>query len=267
MTDHDRPPPRNSKFPFDVWLGNVLAHETPLAQPLRFGLLELMATITAAAALLALFRALGIVGAALAFFAALIFTNLVYPRLFPASPARQAAMFDFVWGAVMPLVCLVFDPFVFKYGDIPLLAEDFGSPAPALFRTASFYPWTGPAYAAIAWQIVCLSVCLVAGKLSPGLAAAWTGMLWAGFAVASIVGVLLIVPAALAAIAGIGFLGFTPLFTARAFYRRALMAGTVAARRLPEGQAIALAQMGFVAALFAPGAAGLLVAVVADALG
>jgi hypothetical protein len=81
-------------------------------------------------------------------------------------------------------------------------------------------------------------------------------MLWVGFAVASIVGVLLIVPAGAAAVLGIGFLGFTPLFTARAYYRRALLAGSVAARGLPEQEAIYLALVGFFVAFVLPGAAG-----------
>jgi hypothetical protein len=259
MSDHDRPPRRELSFPLDVWLGNVLAHETPLAQPLRFGLLELMATITAAGALLALFRALGIVGAALAFFAALIFTNLAYPRLSPNSPARQAAMFDFVWGVVMPVVCLVYDPFVFKWGDT-LTHEDFGRPGAELFRTATIHPWAWPIYVAIAWQITILGVWLVTGKLLPSLAAAWTGMLWAGFALASIVGVILILPATMAALIGIGFLGYTPLFTARAFYRRALVAGGIAMRGLPATESIPLAILGFVVAAAIPAILGVLAA-------
>jgi hypothetical protein len=240
----------------NTWLGGMHNEPAQLTEPLRFHLWELMVTITVAAVLLALFRALGIVGAALAFIAAVMFTNLAFPRLSPNSPARQAAMFDFIWGAIMPLVCLTFDPFVFKYGDIPLLHEDFAGPDPMLLRTAEVYPWSWPIYAIIGWQVVCLGVWLVAGRLPACVAGCPAGMLWVGFAVACVVGVILAAPAAIASLMGIGLLGFTPLFTARAFYRRALMAGAVATRKLPASQAGFLALGGFWAALIVPGAAG-----------
>jgi hypothetical protein len=241
------------RSPLEVWLGGVRAGEAELAAPLKFHLWELMVTITVAAVLLALFRALGIVGAALAFFAALIFTNVVYPRF--SSPARQAAMFDLVWGGLMPLVCLTFDPFVFKYGDTPMLHEEFGGPTPSLFRTATVHPWSWPVYAIIGWQVACLAVWLVVGRLPAALAGFWAGMLWAGFGLASIVGVLLLLPSTAGAIMGIGFLGYTPLFTARTFYRRALIAGELA-RREAHGRAEWLLHFGFMAAVIIPGALG-----------
>src|SRR5687768_6183527 len=67
------------RTPLDAWLGDLELEASPQGEPLRFHLWELMITITAAAVLLALFRALGIFGAALAFFAAVIFTNYAYP--------------------------------------------------------------------------------------------------------------------------------------------------------------------------------------------
>lgn len=251
------PAPYFSRSPLDAWLGGIQTEESPLTEPLRFHLWELMVTITVAAVLLGLFRAVGIYGAALAFFAAVAFTNLAYPKLNARSPARQAAMFDFIWGAIMPLVCLAFDPFVFKYGDTPLLHEEFGGPGPLLFRSATIHPWSWPVYAIIAWQIACLGVWLVAGRLPAALAAVWAGMLWVGFGLAVVVGVLLIVPATAGAFAGIGFLGFTPLFTARTFYRRALMAGKVARRELPSHDDWLL-MCGVWAALLIPGTAGVL---------
>src|SRR5262245_43451773 len=96
------------------WRSEFRLADKELSQPLRFRLGELFAVVTAAAVLLALFRSLGIVGAALSFLAAVGFTNLIYPRWNGVSLARQQAMFDFVWGLVMPIVCLAFDPFVFK---------------------------------------------------------------------------------------------------------------------------------------------------------
>src|SRR4051812_26866476 len=88
-----------------TWLGDISPADAQSAQPLRFRLAELFAVITAAAALLALFRAMGIFGAAFSFITALAFTNQLYPNW--RSKADQEAMFDFIWGIVMPIVCLV----------------------------------------------------------------------------------------------------------------------------------------------------------------
>ena len=243
------------RTPLDAWLGDLELEASPRAEPLRFHLWELMVTITTAAVLLALFRGLGIIGAALAFFAAVIFTNYAYPKLNPTAPGRQATMFDFVWGAIMPLVCLTFDPFVFKFGDTPLLHQDFGGPAPSLFRTATIYPWSWPVYAIIGWQIVCLGVWLIAGRLPAGLTGFWAGMLWLGFTVAFLLGIVLALPATVAAVAGIGVLGFTPLFTARTFYRRAIAATRLAKDEAPHYADWPL-RIGVVAAVIIPGVLG-----------
>lgn len=260
--DAERTYPRNT-FQFRLlngWLGGVQIDATQITQPLRFRLWELMVAMTVAAVLLALFRSLGIIGAAVAFVAALAVTQGLYPALNRDSPARQAAMFDFVWGAIMPIVCLTFDPFVFKYGDVPFFSEPlYGVSSPLLFRTASFYPWSWPVYAIVVWQVVCLAVWLVLGRLPAGIAGLWAGMLWVGFALSCLVGVALVLPALAGAMVGIGLMGFTPLFTARAFYRRALMAGTVATRELPVRRASGLALLGYGAALLLPSCAGFFV--------
>jgi hypothetical protein len=60
-------------------------------------------------------------------------------------------------------------------------------------------------------------------------------MLWAGCLVASCVAILLVVPATFGIpIFGIGALGLTPIFTARAFYRRARQAWKIAELNLDE---------------------------------
>jgi len=211
-----------------TWLGGIRAERSKTAPPLRFRLVELFYVITVAAILLALFRALGIFGAVLSFVAAFVFTNVLYPLW--RDEDDQEVMFDFVWGMVMPVVCLVFDPFVFKADDLfaqgnPDISVTF---EPSL-QGLQFYPWSAPAYVLIAWQLACLALWLIAGRLSTEFSAVWSGLLWVGFAFASVVGVALAFPALLGvAFTGIGLLGFTPLFTARAFYRRAKYAGAIA---------------------------------------
>jgi hypothetical protein len=173
-------------------------------------------------------------------------------------------MFDLVWGALMPPVCLVFDPFVFKYSDamssarLDVIDVVFMS-TPQLWNEAHLQPWAVPVYALIGWQLLVLCVWLVAGRLPPDVSAAWTGMLWTGFAVACIVGGILFAPALFGILfAGIGLLGLTPLFTARAYYRRAILAAAIATRELPSPRAERLALLGYWLALPVP-AIGLIV--------
>src|SRR5688572_8906797 len=143
-----------------AWLGDLEIEPLQQTQPLRFHLGELFLAVTIAAGLLALFRAAGIIGAVLSFVSALVFTNVLYPRW--RSPAQQAAMFDFVWGMVMPVVCLVFDPFLFKQ------EQAFWAVGPTLSWTYSnhpeFYGYTFPVYAFVATQILCLGIWLIAGR-------------------------------------------------------------------------------------------------------
>jgi hypothetical protein len=230
-----------------TWLGDIHPEDAQSAQPLRFRLAELFCVITAAAALLALFRAIGIFGALFAFITALAFTNQLYPNW--RSKQDQETMFDFIWGIVMPIVCLVFDPFVFK------LDEDFFVRAESPFLTpnltsAHFASFSAPAYTFILSQWLCIAFLLVIGRPSPRLAAFCAGFLSVGFLFAGLLGVLLFIPSVLGLFAlGIGILGFTPLFTARAYYRRTIYASYLAT---DLGDLDAIRAFGFCVALIVP---------------
>ena len=239
----------------NLWLGGIHVGDSRAAEPLRFSLWELLAAMTVAAVLLALFRALGIVGAAAAFVAALALTQGFYPAWNRNSLLRQEAMFDFVWGALMPIVCLTFDPFVFKFDDPAMFSPGMRANP---FETSQLYPWSLTVYAVISCQIACLSLWLVVGRLPPALAAVLAGVLWVGFALACVVGVVLLLPAAVGSLFAIGAIGFTPLFTARAFYRRALQAGGLAIRELPPHQAEWRALVGYWLGIIVPAAVGTL---------
>src|SRR5262245_37273335 len=219
--------PRTRRRPARLtWLGDIYPEDAQSAQPLRFRLAELFCVITATAALLALFRAMGIFGALFAFITALAFTNQLYPNR--RSIQDQETMFDFIWGVVMPVVCLVFDPFLFKSNEDFPLAADHALFAPAL-STAQFADYAAPAYAFILSQWFGLAFLLVIGRPAPRLAAFYAGFLSVGFLFAGLLGVLLFIPSVLGLFAlGIGILGFTPLFTARAYYRRTIYASALA---------------------------------------
>jgi hypothetical protein len=232
-----------------AWLGELQIEPAQQTQPLRFRLGELFLAVTIAAGLLALFRAAGIIGAVLSFVSALLFTNVLYQRW--RSPAQQAAMFDFVWGIVMPVVCLVFDPFLFK-------AESnfwaLGEPSLWSFSTTpEFFGRTIPAYAFVGTQILCLGIWLVAGRLPADVSAVWSGILYCGFAFSAIVAVVLLVPAILGVtFFGVGLLGFTPFFTTRAFHRRVMLAGAIAAQELAVRRVQWLAILGYCLSLPLP---------------
>src|SRR4051812_1862488 len=172
-----------------TWLGDIYPEDAQSAQPLRFRLAELFIVITAAAALLALFRAMGIFGAVFSFITAVAFTNQLYPNWRPKPD--QEAMFDFVWGIVMPIVCLVFDPFIFKFD--PHVFETAGDIVAPSLSSSQFSALSAPAYTFILSQWLCLGSLLIIGRPSPRLAAFLSGILAVGFLFAGVLGVLLFV--------------------------------------------------------------------------
>lgn len=190
-------------------------------QEVRFSLREMFVATTIAAVMLALFRSIGIFGAVLSFLSAVIITLLVVPQFFAKDLPRQRLVFDFVWGMVMPIVCLVFDPFIFKNGGDPLeIFEPSHSIAPAMpkvqVNALAYYAWPF-----LAGQIATLGMALAWGKSLRRIAPFLAGVLATGFMVATCIGVLLALPAAFGTFAfGIGLLGFTPFFTAFTFLRR-----------------------------------------------
>ncbi len=194
-------------------------------EELRFSLRELFLATTVAAVMLALFRAVGIFGAVFSFLAAAIVTLLVIPRWWSTDRARQRIYFDFVWGLVMPIVCLVFDPLVFKHGDFgedPTLwlpAVHPGKPASIAkieVNTIAYFAWP-----LLAGQTITLALVLGAGKSLRPAAPLIAGILAVGMMISFCLAALLAIPAALGTLVfGIGLLGFTPLFTCCTYYRR-----------------------------------------------
>jgi hypothetical protein len=227
------------------------AEGAQMAGPLRFSIGQLLVAMAVAAVLLALFRAMGIVGAALAFAVAFAFTLGIYPRWQPSQP-RQAAMFDFVCGMLMPLVCLVFDPFVFKDEKLPPNASSQMAVLGAQIYNGSFV-----AYAVLGWQIATMGIVLAAGRVRGPWAGIVTGTLFLGAGFAAVIGVLLVPLATIGLLMVIGVLGYTPLFTAYAFIRRYKQVSQQAIADLPKMQRIAWGVLGVIAAMAIPTAVGL----------
>lgn len=186
--------------------------------PPRFSLLELMIVVTLLAVMLGLIRSLGMWGAVASFVGAVIWTQLVYPRWQSSERMRQTTMFDCVWGLVMPVVCLVGDPFVFK--DQPELIDgafdlkQLGKFSPQLRRENLAI------YAFIGWQMLMLFAWIVGRPWFGRLAGLFFGVWIVGVVFAGVLGILLAPIAAIGSIVGIGLLGFTPLLTTYTLARR-----------------------------------------------
>jgi hypothetical protein len=194
------------------------AAELEVAPPAKYSLGELMLVVTMLGVSLALIRALGLWGATVTFVGCLAWTNLLYPRWHPQDQAQQALVFDLVWGLFMPVAALVCDPFVFK--DHRELLEGafhfqpFGDYEPN-FRRESL-----AAYLCIAWQLILLTLWLLARPWLTRVAGFFLGSWIVGAMISGVIGLLLVPLAIVGSLAGIGLVAFTPLFTTYVVSRR-----------------------------------------------
>ncbi len=155
-----------------------------------------------------------------------------WPRQFAGRATRAQVAFDVIAGVAAPLLCLAFDPTVFRGGVT-------GAPVLGEFRLF--------AYSVIAIEITTLLAWLALGER----ARAWAGLLAGGMlagAVFSLAVGLAILPFSLAGLVIlIGVFGFTPFLTALVFLRngrRALrearLAGSDTAAALALGAVLAI---------------------------
>lgn len=131
-----------------------------------------------------------------------------------AERARKRREWEFTFGLVLPVLCLLFDPCVFKrwraLGTLPMLAA-YGTTA----------------YLFIGLQMGCFVLWSWRGRAMGGASAWFAGVMFSGVLAALSLGVALFPVSALGVLfLGLGLLGFTPFGTAWAFWqqvRRALM--------------------------------------------
>lgn len=223
------------------------------ATPGKYSLLELMVVVTLLAVILGLIRLLGMWGAVLSFVGCVAWTNFIYPRWHPTDRPRQAAMFDGVWGLVMPLVCLACDPFVFKeHEQLIDTAFDFRA---IQQQQPQFYPQSLAIYVFIGWQMLFLGAWILLRPWLSRLAGFFLGTWALGVMLSGVLAALLAIPAAIGAIVGIGLLGFTPMFTCYAIGRR-MREAIDAGIHLGSDQSVAvfwlLAAFGFMGAILVP---------------
>jgi hypothetical protein len=123
---------------------------------------------------------------------------------FPTRPSAGWVAFDVAFGIVLPLVCLYFDPFVFRH--------PFGEPLLGAHLVV--------AAVAIGLGLLSLSTWLLI-RWPPAFMA---GLLAGGAIFASLLGVVLLPFSLLGLVVFIGILGFSPFVTAFVFWRNALHA-------------------------------------------
>jgi hypothetical protein len=144
-----------------------------------------------------------------------------WARQFDEKPTRAQTVFDVCAGIILPVVCLVFDPVVFRAG------WGFG---PLLGRFKLF------TYALIAIEIAALAAWLALR----GRAGVWTGPLggvvMAGAYFSLVVGVVLLPFSLLGLMLFIGVLGFSPFLAALVYWRNGRLARRESARFLTAGQ-------------------------------
>jgi len=177
-----------------------------------------------------------------------------------AKGPRARLWLDLIWGAVMPVMCLLLDPVMLRTNlrAIFLDYSDGGDTAYWLLA-GELQPYAIPCYTTVAVQIVLLCVCLW-GKKREGVAAALLGggLCWGGL-FASFAAVVLAMPATLALFFfGAGMLGFAPVAAAFVYFPRGIDCYTRSRHTLSAAASNTLFAVGAVLACLLPLGAGIL---------
>lgn len=156
-------------------------------------------------------------------------------RQFGEQATAKQKNFDIAFGLFLPVLCLLFDPIIFKGG---LMGEG------GMLGRFQFF-----AYVLAALGITALVVWLWRGRSMTHWQSAFGGVLLAGALFSLVIGVV-ILPLSLIGLLffGIGALGFTPFLTAFVYLRHGL-------RAVKESRRMALPRPASVAGAFALGAA------------
>ena len=142
-------------------------------------------------------------------------------RQFSLTATRPQITFDVIVGIILPLLCLIFDPIVFRGG--------FRGEGGGILKNFQLF-----AYTVIGLEVLTLAVWLIWGQRVGAWASAIAGILLAGSLFSLLIGIILL-PLSLLGLffAFIGVLGFTPFITYIIYLRngrRALRAANDGAR-------------------------------------
>lgn len=132
-------------------------------------------------------------------------------RQFNDAPTPAQFRFDVIFGLVLPVLCLVFDPIVFRSGGGELFGRD------GIYQRVRFF-----AYSASALEMATLACWLFVIRKYPAWSRPAGGVMAAGALFALAVG-LAILPFSVIGLlfVGLGALGFIPFVTALVYFRNA----------------------------------------------
>ena len=143
-------------------------------------------------------------------------------RQFQDAPTQMQNGFSWAFGVVLPLVCFLFDPIVFKEGfDKPLLG--------------AFKPF---AYLLSFTSILAMSAWLLWGKKLGSIGSFLAGLFAVGSLVAFVVGLVLAPFSLIGLVLLIGVLGFTPLVTGFVYLRESIRAFRVSRTFTVKGEGV-----------------------------
>lgn len=131
-------------------------------------------------------------------------TKGFWRRQFQKDSTAAQKNFDWAFGVILPVVCFVFDPLVFKGG-----AAEFGAIKPF-------------AYLLSFALVMTTSAQLIWGEKLKWLNAFSAGLFAVGAAISFCIGICLLPLSLIGLVFIIGILGFTPLFTSMVYLRNAI---------------------------------------------
>jgi hypothetical protein len=166
-------------------------------------------------------------------------------RQFGDAPTRAQFRFDVIFGLVLPVLCFVFDPIVFRGG-----GELFGRDG--IYQRVRFF-----AYSASALEMATLACWLFVIRRYPAWSRPAGGVMAAGALFALAVGVAILPLSVIGLLfVGVGALGFIPFLTALVYFRNARRALRLNRAGEPvRGGATAAFAFGVALALCMPAAA------------
>ena len=166
------------------------------------------------------------------------------PRLENLFPDEPTPIFDITFGIIAPILCLLFDPFLFKgdflqgcrsrIDDIPITSQYF-----AIF-----------AYTLVGLGILTLVIWLVFGRRAGHAAAFFAGVFFTGAESALALGIAMVPLSLVGLMIGIGIFGFTPLLTALVYLRNAVHAWRMAFQQTPPKPHVWIFSVALIATLF-----------------
>jgi len=177
----------------------------------QFSLSSLLLVVGVVGVLLGFLRNFGVFGLGPCF-ALAVGVDLLMKYLERNGEAPTNRMTHLMWGVVMPLICLVYDPTFFSfYGRLPRDPTDLSG--------IELHGGTLHFYCLVGSQILLMGVLVATTPRSTWLRAFLAGGCLAGATTATIIGLFLLLPSLYSLhVYGIGFAGFTPWFAAMAFY-------------------------------------------------